>query len=529
MTRKNIRWFISLNIVLLCLLTLSIKSSAYEGNIYRDKDSMRLEEMIALIEDYYNIVHFRQNNGTLEPGEIAAFKKAGLEINKGWRLKEDLIPSYDTNLKYLGNKADQAISMIEQGRDPADYKGRNLINEIIVELNNEDYGHADSKYLRGVIAANKYNKLFDSSLTYNADVVLKNIKLAQKSDGGFRERKDSVLPNTGYALEALAYINLPKEKLVNKELMISEAVRYIKSNQKDDGAFYLKTYNTNNNIQVIKGLLAVGENLISDKWTVKGKNPIDSMFILYRGDGSFDAAEGESVNNRGWIKATQNTLYCLGLLKERNYGNYMVNNINKNDAIGEKEVEVYVTIVLGNIDGSMNILYEPSKVKINNIKNVRGVTPLGALEEITSMYEMQGSAINSIYGIENKDLGGWLYGVNGKVLVDLPGEYELSHGDKVVWFYNSLGNDINLPSWEDIILESSKEYDGIVIITNKNMKNNKEVIFKIDKNTGNFSYGLVNIKTGEVVNMISVSDNDSKGEYRFLVPSEGNYMIKNNI
>lgn len=383
-----------------------------------------------------------------------------MDLDK-WYANKKYQPSYDMNLKYFGSKVNQALIMLDIGENPADFNGRNLIEEIVEELNKSDYGHANQNYLMGVIAVDKYNeKHKEEKIYYDEDTVMKNIFLAQTEDGGFTERGGNSVPlNTGYALQALS--RHKNYSGVNES--IDKALGYLQSIQKDDGGFYTTAYITGYNAQVIRGLLAIGEDLTSEKWTKGNSNPIESLFILWKDNKSFDNKEGESENNRGWIDATQKALYTLVDLKNAGYSNYVVKTASIPGELEEPEevLDVYTAIVVDKGNG-YEIKSDPKKVTINTKEHKAGLTALGSLQATTPLYQVSGTTVTSIYGIENKGIGGWMFSVNEKVPNIGPREVKLKEGDKVIWFYSPKGMDAKSPQWEELLKlageDDSKEF-----------------------------------------------------------------------
>lgn len=371
-----------------------------------------IDKFIEAVKVYYETDYYRESQGSLNAWETATFVRAGMNLDK-WHASNKYQSRYDVNLKNLASKANQALIMLDIDQNPADFNDRNLIDEIVEEINKSEYGHGDQNYLKAVIAVDRFNEKYeDQKVDYDEDIVVKNILVAQTEEGGFKERKTPVPMNTGYALKALSKHR--DYNGVNKS--IYKALDYLHSIQKDDGGFYTGTYVTGFNAEVISGLLAVGEDLTSEKWSKGDSNPIESLFILWKDNKSFDNKEGESTNNKGWIDATQKALYTLVDLKNSGYSNYVVKtaSISNKQEEPEKIYNVYTAIVVGNGE-KYEMKSEPKLVKISTKEHKGGLTALGALQATTSLYKFVGNTVTSIYGIENKGIGGWMFSVNGKI------------------------------------------------------------------------------------------------------------------
>lgn len=497
---------------------------------------------IGAVKDYYETDYYRESQGNLDVWETATFVRANIDLKK-WYANKKYQPSYDMSLKNLASKANQALIMLDIGENPADFDGRNLIVEIVEELNKADYGHANQNYLMGVIAVDRYNEKYkEQTITYDEATVMKNILKAQTEDGGFKERVESSVPlNTGYALQALSKHG--DYSGVNES--IDKALDYLHSIQKDDGGFYTTTYITGYNAKIISGLLAVGEDLTSERWSKGNSNPIESLFILWKDNKSFDNKEGESKNNRGWVDATQKALYTLVDLKEAGYSNYVVKTASILDKPEEPEevLNVYTAIVVDKGNG-YEIKSEPKKVTINTKTHDAGLTALGALQATTSLYEMTGNTVATIYGIENKGMGGWMFSVNEKVPNVGAKEVKLNEGDKVIWFYSPEGMDGKSPRWDELLKlvgeDDDKEFE-IEDLSKASIVNGKHTKLKYkltnltnEEKEAKFMIGLYDKKTDKLVNYSSTNkklkpEESIEIETIFLIPPKGDYYIKSSV
>lgn len=527
------------------IISVKIKGSHIKDTITitvfaNEKDANNtINSFIEAVKDYYENVYYRESQGSLSAWETATFVRAGMDLDK-WYANKKYQPSYDMNLNYFASKVNQALIMLDIDENPADFNGRNLIEEIVEELNKSDYGHANQKYLMGVIAVDRYNEKYkEEKFDYDEDTVMKNIFLGQTEDGGFTERGGNSVPlNTGYALQALS--RHKNYSGVNES--IDKALGYLQSIQKDDGGFYTTVYITGYNAQVIRGLLAVGEDLNSEKWAKGNTNPIESLFVLWKDNKSFDNKEGESENNRGWIDATQKALYTLVDLKEAGYSNYVVKTATIPGELEEPEevLDVYTAIVVDKGNG-YEIKSDPKKVTINTKEHKAGLTALGSLQATTPLYELSGTTVASIYGIENKGMGGWMFSVNEKVPSVGPKEVKLKEGDKIIWFYSPKGMDGKSPQWEELLKlageDKPKEFQ-IEDLTKDTIESGKHTKLKYkltnltnEEKESKFMIGLYDKKTDKLVNYSIMnkklkSKEETEVETIFLIPSKGEYYIK---
>ncbi len=419
----------------------------------KNKDGSSINNVINGVFDYYNDVHYIENQGQLVNFEYSSMLKAGADLSKKkWFLAEKYETNYDKTLKMLGSKVNQSLILIDINKDANNYEGRHLIKEIAEEVDKNDNFFAQTD-IQAVIALDKYNEEHkENKVDYDVNHAVQKILEAQCEDGGFKQRSASVPVNTGYALTALS-----KHKDVNGvSESINKALSYLHKSQKADGGIYGTVYITGYHSEILRGIIAVGENPTSKEWTnSSGKNPVDALFILWKANNSFDSKKDESINNRGWVEATWKALYALTDLKNSGYGDYKVDGVkvkssNDNKEENGKKCKVNVAIVMPKA-GGYDPMFTPKEVVINDKKHDKGFTALGALQAATSLYEIQGKMVASIYSYENKDQNGWIYTVNGIMPKEMAGDVEVKEGDKIIWYYSMGGMSAKAPTWEELL------------------------------------------------------------------------------
>ncbi|WP_392486181.1 DUF4430 domain-containing protein [Haloimpatiens sp. FM7315] len=429
------------------------------GENYQNKEETKIQgstinSVINGVIDYYNEEHFLKNQGQLQNYEYSAMYRAGADLKKkSWYLDEKYQTKYDKEWKCLGTKVNQSTVLLDLEKNPNDFEGRNLINEIAKEVD-ENTSFFSQIDIKAVITLDEYNMKFkEKTVNYNTQNAVQGVLKAQCEDGGFKERRSSSPINTAYAIK---YLSRHKDIKGANEAIV-KGVNYLHKLQKEDGGIYEATFITGYSAEVISGLLAAGEDLKSEKWTkASGKNPVDSLFTLWKQNNSFDNKEGESSNNRGWLEATWKAFYTLVDLKKAGYGDYLVKGIDINkygkgneEELEEKTCKVNVSIVLPKAEG-YDVLIKPKEVVISNKKHKNGFTALGSLEATTSLYELSGKMVTSIFGYENKGQNGWIYSVNGNVPSIMPQDMDVKPGDKIIWYYSMNGISGKVPSWEEL-------------------------------------------------------------------------------
>ncbi|AWI05891.1 DUF4430 domain-containing protein [Clostridium drakei] len=426
-----------------------LKGTKFKNN-NPQKEGSSINQFIDSAINYYNNVHFVENQGQLKGFQYSALYRTGADLSKkNWYLVDKYESSYDTELKNLASKVNQSLILLDINKNPNDYNNRHFIDEIKEEIDKNDSYFRQSD-IQAVIAIDKYNEKYpDKKVSYNYNHAVKKIIEAQCDDGGFKQSNSSVPRNTGYALMALS----KHKDAEGVDNAIKKAIWYIHNIQKDDGGLYDTTYVTGYHAEVLQGLIAAGENPTSEEWTKSsGKNPVDALFKLWKDNGSFDGKEGESVNNKGWLEATWKSLYTLLDLKDAGYGNYIVNGVkisNPDNPKEEKTCKVNVAIVMPK-SGGYDCMFTPKEVTISDKKQDKGFTALGALQAATSLFQMNGDMVTSIYGYENKDQNGWMYSVNGAAPNNAASKVEVKEGDKIVWYYSLNGMESKIPSWEEL-------------------------------------------------------------------------------
>jgi hypothetical protein len=102
------------------------------------------------------------------------------------------------------------------------------------------------------------------------------------------------------------------------------------------------------------------------------------------------------------------------------------------------------------------VLYGSATVTINE-DNKWGLTVMGALDATGLEYNMSpayGSLVLGIAGQQNKGMSGWMYKVNGEIVMRAAGDKEVKTGDNIIWWYSE---DMTkpAPSWESLTAAGS--------------------------------------------------------------------------
>ncbi|MGI6686388.1 MAG: prenyltransferase/squalene oxidase repeat-containing protein [Bacillota bacterium] len=131
----------------------------------------------------------------------------------------------------------------------------------------------------------------------------------QNDNGGFSWIDKATTPDsdsTGTALMALAN----HRGIDGVEEAIENSINYLKGIQKDDGGFGTSAgaeVNCNSTACVVMGLLACGENIVSDDWLKNGNSMINALLSFQLENGSFSHIAGTPSNEL----ATKQALMAL--------------------------------------------------------------------------------------------------------------------------------------------------------------------------------------------------------------------------
>ncbi len=480
---------------LLLLKDLGYGEYILGGNTIESKPDLKpdekvLKDYINGIVNYYNTEYFVENQSTLNPREYATLNRLNIDLSR-WNKSDEVLSKYDKELNYIGSKADQVDVYLDLNKDPTDFKGRNLIEEMAEQIKEGSNNHSNSSYLKAIIVLNKFNKNYPNKyIEINNEFIVENIEKMQNIDGGILEKNDSVIMNTGLALEVLS--NCSGKKTSD---LINNAKKYLLNMQKDDGGFYVGTYLTAAHAQVIKGLLAVGEDLRTEKWKKENNGPIEALFINWQDNNSFWNIVDESINNRPWEVATERGLSTLIELSQQGYSNYILKSIpikDKEEIVSEfLEVETMIVQKQGEI---YDQIYKANKIEIDSLKH-GGLTALASLKATTPLVEETGGFVTSIAEIEGRGKDGWMYTVNDKAPNVGANKFILTEGDRVLWYYAKESENWYVPSWIEIT-------DGIKIDINYKSE------LKVGEET-NIEF-LIKDKDGEaIIDTIELSTEDT--------------------
>ncbi|WP_053955277.1 Ig-like domain-containing protein [Inediibacterium massiliense] len=446
-------------------------ATQYNGPEFTSKE--RIDKLIRAVQSYYQTDYFKQTQGKLDALKTATLKRAGIDVSK-WNIDIKYTTNYDEDLKDLSNIITQVAILLDVQKDPKDFEGRNLVKEIVDKLENSTNLN---EYINAVTILDKYNEKYpDQKVAYDVEKTIKKILSNQQEDGGF-----TLIGNTSNSRttgDVLLALSKHKDIEAVKE-SINKATNYLRSIQKEDGGLYETVYITGYHADIVRGLVAVGEDLRTEKWTKAGKNPVDALFILWKEDNSFDYKKGESKS-----EATQKALYALIDLKEAGYGDYYAKDVKISGEIEEPATNVNVYV---RVEGNDRTIVPKTQVAVDKLDlSDYGITKKfenpRAIHAIIKALESKGidckdsekglnhgggSNITMIDGLKVKSTGdkdGWMYYVDHQFAPVGVSNFEIKEGQSIVVFFVEDYNK-NIYAWfdkEEMTVKTGKNLDIVL-------------------------------------------------------------------
>ncbi|MGG0670267.1 DUF4430 domain-containing protein [Lederbergia citrisecunda] len=269
-------------------------------------------------EDRYNKTVFPYGIPELSWTEIVALKASGFNLEDGTVQIPKWVES-DPGLK--PNEMDTLhiryiFALLALGKDPSNAweTERNLFAELAAQQNADGAIGGVNKHMWAMHALETGSELgydvgnWDNSAKNKA---LKYLLTQVKADGGFAfsgQTADSDM--TGMALLALGHYQ-DDSAAVNA---IERAKLVLLKKQLDTGGWdSFNQENSNSIATVISGLVAVGENPMSEKWQKDGRTPLDALESFQLENGAFTYTLGKYAATN--MMATEQSLIALQEIK----------------------------------------------------------------------------------------------------------------------------------------------------------------------------------------------------------------------
>ncbi len=277
------------------------------------------------------------------------------------------IPDDEKNM--ISSLSTKIILLNASGKDPRNFNGRNLVDELIAQQNDTGLFGNSIEYINqhifAMIALNNANGVYDVEKAID---VLNNYYISTKNYYGGTKLANTFgdSDTTGFAFIALA----PFKNLDNAKLLIDGGLTYLHNEQLGDGGFASDTTsewfsgnsNSNSTGTVISGLIAIGEDV--DAWTKNGKTPVDALLTFQNSDGGFFYENGLSNDAFSFNQSLmalgdyKNKVQVYNTIKDQTY------KVTKSDL--QKEIEntnvidksLYTSTSISNLEENLVIAKE---------------------------------------------------------------------------------------------------------------------------------------------------------------------------
>ncbi len=397
-------------------------------------------------------------------------------IKSKFKEKEDLMLATD----YAGN----IIGLIASRQDPKKYVEKLVNSQEKGIFNIGGMGEEVNQIGWSVIALDMANA------NYDKEGAVSKLINKQHENGNFEDADTT-------AMCIMALSKHTDIEGVNNS--INKAKEFLLKNKE----YIVKDANECTIAAVIQGLVSIGENPLSSKWTVDNKNMFSSL-LKYKKEDTF---KNEMSTEQAFMAIAD--LYK----KESMFTKAQINNEGFNDLFKKQESEenseeskneeikeenIYITI-----KGHNRTIISRTKVEIE-----KGDTVLDILKRILQKegieYSTDGEFVTAIDGIEQKDIGlksGWMFNIDGKTADVGADSIKVKDGQDIEWFYTldytkdsrNTNKNVEKENVDDII--SNKEYKDIYSkIVDKN-SSEKEIIKAVDDVSNKINKKIDNIKT----------------------------------
>lgn len=251
---------------------------------------------------------------------MMALASAGEDIkDKKWAPAGNTAPDYMNNCQQpLASSCDYARTLLGMtaARQGTKYQKEDLLLKIAAfQQTNGQYAQL-GKGEKGFINAHMWSVMALSSAGQeipNKAKAREWLQLRQNKDGGFGwgEGIASDADDTAVAVQVMVLLGAEPASSPS----LKRALAYLKTCQKADGGFGSSSLtanksNASTDSWVIQGLLACGENPLSAKWSLKGKNALVHLCSLQSKNGSFNWMPGVASS------PVITTAYALMALKQ---------------------------------------------------------------------------------------------------------------------------------------------------------------------------------------------------------------------
>ncbi len=385
------------------------------------------------------------------------------------------------NPKSASEYAKNIMGLIASGQNPYAYKGIDYVTPFVTAQNSEGKFIISSYDNYPTTMAFSMMALDMANARYDINKALSALLSYQSNTGSF-----GGVDETAMVLSALSKY----KNRADIDASIEKALNYL-HDQQDEGTAGFIVWGSENPYSasaVIQGLVAVGENPESEKWTKNDRNILDSLMKFFKDDHFENSSEKDMITEQAFMA-----------LSDMYRGKSMFNEIRLNTAKPVKLV----------ISGYGGVIREGDTVNLNAVAydSDNNIVPAGEI----------------IWSSSKEDVA--VIGSQGKVTAKKPGEAVITARIKDTEISASLvitvaQKEINVEYIGDISLKNGKQVTARVSIENLTEKiSPATLIIALYDNSGrmiNYSIISKDLSAKEKLEL-------SAG---FLVPDTGSYSVK---
>ncbi|PIC58344.1 hypothetical protein CSV80_05570 [Sporosarcina sp. P12(2017)] len=500
-------------------------------------DTLRFYEV-----ERYNKDNFRWSMPGISWTELVALGASSSQLSDGtaqlpeWLTKDPGLQKDEADTDHIR----YIFGLLAVGKDPSTAweSKRNLYAELAAQQKADGSIGGINKHAWAMLALDTGEKRGQDVGTWGANAkekALQHLLKQEKEKGGFSlslNEQDTADPDmTGMVLLALA--NYQDDSAANAA--IERAKQALREQQLDTAGWGAWGENSNSIATVISGLVAVGEDVTSDKWQKGEELPLDALskFQTKNGAFAFTLPADQWVNT----KAVEQSLIALQEIKT---GKSVWQQFSEVENVEPPADETSITFSVETRTMDTGDIISPKSLKIES-----GDTAFTVLrrevENRSIPFKFTGAgptiyvkSINNIGEFDGGPLSGWMYSVNGEFPQYSAGIYELQKDDILRWQYTrDLGADLG-DNWNptpEISVDAPENVqatitDGKLQLQIKDEKTGELQAAKVEKTevvggfmivqigeTGNVLDSLEGLELTSGIQQVVVLDNDKPYNY----------------
>jgi prenyltransferase beta subunit len=413
-------------------------------------DNAQLEGMLSRTITYYKDLYSNPAKKVGSWWQLVGLWGAGENLHDGfwesrlpdWAASEPKLSPADSGTGHI----QYIFGLLAMGKDPAHAweTDRNLWAELAAQQNPATGAIGGvNKHIWSMLALESGVKLGRDEGSWNASSKQKALDYllgAQYADGGFGLSPTGSIGDTdmtGMALLVLSHYQ--GESAVDYAIEKAKGLLRARQQQLETGGFFNRFGgdNANSLSAAVSGLVSVGEAVYApdSSWTKNGYTVLDALEGFQMGDGSFKYLPTQT---KGDGIATEQAL--IALLDVKHGASTWSRLLTAPPHTDPQRVTVQLSVY--GMDGP---ILNPHMVTVN--KQGSSATAMDALKQSLDQagipYRISGDGewayLSAVDGQEEATLGGWdgwMYLVNGEMLLVGANTYELQPNDDILFYYS---------------------------------------------------------------------------------------------